>query len=47
MSNYFTELDKILTKYNLKDKPQYVYNVDEKGINTGGGKPPNIIASRD
>ena len=47
VSNYFTELDKILTKYNLKDKPQYIYNVDEKGINTGGGKPPNIIASRD
>ena len=47
VSNYFTELDKILTKYNLKDKPQNIYNVDEKGINTGGGKPPNIIASRD
>ena len=35
-----------MVKYNLKDKPEYIYNVDEKCINTEGGKPPNIIASR-
>jgi hypothetical protein len=29
-------LDSILTKYDLKEKPHLVYNVDEKGINTGG-----------
>ena len=46
ISNYFTELESILIKYNLKNKPEYIYNVDEKGINTGGGKPPNIIAAR-
>jgi hypothetical protein len=23
-----------------------IYNVDEKGINTGGGKPPHIVTSR-
>jgi hypothetical protein len=33
---YFAELDSILTKYDLKEKPHLVYNVDEKGINTGG-----------
>jgi hypothetical protein len=34
-------LDSIFTKYDLKEKSQLVYNVDEKGINTGGGKPPH------
>jgi len=39
-------LEKILKKYDLCDKPHLIYNVDEKGINTGGGKPPNIVTSR-
>jgi hypothetical protein len=26
---YFAELDSILTKYDLKEKPHLVYNVDE------------------
>jgi hypothetical protein len=30
----------------LCDKPHLIYNVDEKGINTGGGKPPHIVTSR-
>ncbi|KAJ8321017.1 hypothetical protein KUTeg_002604 [Tegillarca granosa] len=47
INNYFTELDKILTKYDLKDKPHLIYNVDEKGINTGGTKPPNIVTSKE
>ena len=24
-----------------------IYNVDEKGIMTGGSKPPNIVAAKD
>jgi hypothetical protein len=43
---YFDELGKILKKYDLCDKPHLIYNVDEKGINTGGGKPPHIVTSR-
>ena len=31
---YFSELKSILTKYNLNDKPEAIYNLDEKGINT-------------
>ena len=42
---YFEELDRILTKYNLKDKPHAIYNIDEKGINTEY-KPPNVVAGR-
>jgi len=45
IDKYFAELDTILTKYDLKEKP-LVYNVDEKGINTGGGKPPHIVTAK-
>ena len=45
ITNYFSELDHILTKYNLKDKPHAIYNIDEKGINTEF-KPPNVVAGR-
>jgi hypothetical protein len=31
---YFSELKSILTKYNLNDKPEAIYHLDEKGINT-------------
>ena len=34
LNNYFVELNKIMMKYDLKDKPQHIYNIDEKGINT-------------
>ncbi|KAJ8303400.1 LOW QUALITY PROTEIN: hypothetical protein KUTeg_019796 [Tegillarca granosa] len=47
INNYFTELDKILTKYDFKDKPHLIYNVDEKGINTGVTKPPNFVTSKE
>ena len=32
VSKYFSDLDKILTKYHLKDTPHHIYNVDEKGL---------------
>jgi hypothetical protein len=43
IDRYFDELNSILTKYNLKDKPGHIYNVDEKGLNLEH-KPPKIIA---
>lgn len=45
VTNYFTELETILTKYNLKNKPHMVYNVDEKGLSTQH-QPPKIIAGK-
>ena len=31
-TNYYNELNQILTKYDLRDKPERIYNVDEKGL---------------
>ncbi len=44
--NYYTELDRILTLYNLKDKPHCIYNIDEKAVMTGAGKIHNIVAPK-
>ena len=46
VENYFAELEKILIKYNLKDKPHLIFNVDEKGV-TQDHKPPSIVAGTD
>ena len=43
---YYKELEKNLTKYNLKDSPQSIYNIDEKGISTEH-KPPNIVCGKE
>ena len=32
VNNYFTELDHIMTKYNLKEKPHLIFNIDETGF---------------
>lgn len=45
IDNYFDELEHILTKYNLHDKPHRVYNIDEKGISTEH-KPPKVIGGK-
>ena len=45
VNSYFLELDKILTKYSLKDKPQYIYNIDEKGI-SDNHNPPKIVTDK-
>ncbi|XP_053402828.1 uncharacterized protein LOC128558062 [Mercenaria mercenaria] len=42
IAQYFNELNKILTKYNLKDKPHCIYNIDEKGLSLEH-KPPKIV----
>ena len=44
MCYYFKTLDGILSKYNLKDKPEGIYNVDEKGPSTSH-KPSNVVFS--
>ncbi|XP_062615613.1 uncharacterized protein LOC134277310 [Saccostrea cucullata] len=45
IDKYFQELEKIISKYNLQDKPYCIYNVDEKGINFQH-KPPNVVSSK-
>ena len=45
LNNYFVELNKIMLKYDLKDKPQHIYNIDEKGINTQY-RPQNVVAGK-
>ena len=45
VNRYFDELEKILQKYNLKDRPQAIYNVDEKGI-VENHIPPSVVSSR-
>ena len=42
ITRYFTELESILKKYDLLDKPERIFNVDEKGISTSH-KPPNVV----
>ena len=43
IKNYFEELKEIIDRHGLRDKPQLIYNVNEKGINTGGLKPHDIV----
>ncbi|XP_038072690.1 tigger transposable element-derived protein 1-like [Patiria miniata] len=45
VNRYFDEMEKILEKYNLKDRPEAIYNVDEKGI-VENHTPPSIVSSR-
>ena len=45
LNNYFIELNKIMLKYDLKDKLQHIYNLDEKGINTEY-RPQNVVAGK-
>ena len=42
---YFQQLDKILTKYNLKEKPQHMYNIDEKDISENHN-PPKVVGDK-
>ena len=43
IESYYNELDHILEKYNLKDKPHLIYNLDETGLQPNH-TPPNVIA---
>ncbi|XP_060575053.1 uncharacterized protein LOC132732593 [Ruditapes philippinarum] len=42
VSSYYKELRSILVKYNLTDKPERIYNVDEKGLSTSHN-PPAVV----
>ena len=46
IDRYFQELEHILNKYNLSDKPHCIYNIDEKGVNFQH-KPPNVVGRKD
>ena len=46
VQNYYAELDRILEKYSLKDRPQYIYNLDETGLQQQH-RPQNIIATKE
>ena len=43
IDNYYNELENILEKYHLKDKPHLIYNLDETGLQPNH-TPPNVIA---
>ena len=44
VENYFKNLQDTIEKYDLTDKPQHIYNIDETGI-TPDHRPPNVIAT--
>ena len=46
VSRYYQELGSILDKYSLKDSPERIYNVDEKGLYTSHTAPA-IVTSCD
>ena len=46
IDTYYAELDRILTDYNLKDKPECIYSVDEICVKTGVGKVVNTVAPK-
>ena len=45
MSNYFSELKRIMDKYQLYDKPGMVYNMDETNFNAEH-KPPKVVGEK-
>ncbi|KAJ8302274.1 hypothetical protein KUTeg_021261 [Tegillarca granosa] len=46
LNNYYKELSSLMTKHNLTDRPDRIYNIDETGINTQH-KPLKIVCSTD
>ena len=46
VSAYFNELEDIIKKYNLHDKPHLIFNVDEKGVSQNHS-PPHVVAQAD
>ena len=46
VTEYFDELENVLTKYSLKDKPHLIFDVDEKGI-TQDHTPPSVVAGKE
>ena len=46
INNYFQELKRILDKYDFINRPEAIYNVDEKGIQQNF-KPPLVVSDTD
>ncbi|XP_041484938.1 uncharacterized protein LOC121431436 [Lytechinus variegatus] len=42
LSSYFEELRQVMDRYDLRDKPYHIYNVDETNINAEH-KPPKVV----
>ena len=42
VSSYYKELGSIISKYNLTNRPERIYNADEKGLSTSH-KPPAVV----
>ena len=42
VTNYYKELGSILDKYNIRERPERIYNVDEKGLSTSH-PPPSVV----
>ena len=45
VNGYFQELEEVIKKYNLQDKPHLILNVDEKGIQQNH-TPQSVVAGR-
>jgi hypothetical protein len=45
INKYFQELENILLKYSLTNKPHCIFNIDEKGLSVEH-KPPKIVAGK-
>ena len=43
---YFRQLEITLDKYNLRDKPHLIYNIDEKGV-VQNHTPPAVVTGTD
>ncbi|XP_052223865.1 uncharacterized protein LOC127839515 [Dreissena polymorpha] len=46
VTTYFKELENVLHKHSLMDKPQHIYNVEEKGLQTENS-PPFVVGCRE
>ena len=46
MYEYFQELELTLEKYNLRDKPYLIFNIDEKDV-MQAHTPPAVVAGTD
>ena len=44
-SEYYDDLESILNKYQIKEKPHLIYNLDETGLQPEH-RPPSVIASK-
>ena len=44
VSKYYQELDRILKKYDLHDKPHRIFNVDETGLSPEHNPPQAVVA---